>query len=194
MKYLIAGLGNPGIKYQQTRHNIGFIVLEAWAKASNVLFNVNRYAEIAEISIKSHRIFLIKPTTYMNLSGNAVRYWLQKENILLENMLVVVDDIALPFGTIRIRPKGSNGGHNGLAHIDEVLQTNEYARLRFGIGNNYPHGKQADYVLSPFTDDELKILPYYTQRCIQAIEAFILTGIDRCMNEYNKPWKPDNLS
>lgn len=190
MKYLIAGLGNPGIKYEQTRHNIGFMILDAWAKASNIFFSTERYAQVAEFSYKTRRIILVKPSTFMNLSGNAVRYWLQKEHVSLENLMVVVDDVALPFGTIRIRAKGSNGGHNGLAHIDESLQTNEYARLRFGIGNNYAKGQQANYVLSPFTEEEQKLLPLYIERGIKALETFVSVGIERCMNEFNKPWEP----
>lgn len=190
MKYLIVGLGNPGEKYQQTRHNIGFMILDAWASASNVYFNTERYAQVAEYWYKTRHIILIKPSTFMNLSGNAVRYWLQKEHIPLENLLVVVDDVALPFGAIRIRAKGSNGGHNGLAHIDESLQTNEYARLRFGIGNNYAKGQQANYVLSPFNEEEKKVLPLYIEHAIKALETFVLVGIEHCMNEFNKPWKP----
>ncbi len=190
MKYLIAGLGNPGIKYEHTRHNIGFMILDAWAMVSNIYFSTERYAQVAEYTYKARHIILIKPSTFMNLSGNAVRYWLQKERIPLENLLVVVDDVALPFGAIRIRAKGSNGGHNGLAHIDESLQTNEYARLRFGIGNNYAKGQQANYVLSPFNEEEMKQLPLYIEHSIKALETFVLVGIERCMNEFNKPWKP----
>jgi PTH1 family peptidyl-tRNA hydrolase len=190
LKYLIVGLGNIGKEYENTRHNIGFIILDAIARAFNVFFQQERYAYKAELSFKGKKIFLIKPTTFMNLSGNAVRYWMQKENIPLNQIFIIVDDIALPFGTIRIRPKGSNGGHNGLAHIDEVLQTNEYARLRFGIGNNYPKGKQAEYVLSNFSLDEQKFLNNYLERSVQAIKSFVSDGIENCMNEYNKPWKP----
>lgn len=191
MKYLIVGLGNIGKEYELTRHNIGFIVLDAFSKVSNSIFQQDRYAYRAELSFKGRKVILIKPTTFMNLSGNAVRYWMQKENISLNQIIVIVDDVALPFGTIRIRPKGSNGGHNGLAHIDEVIKTNEYARLRFGIGNNYSKGKQAEYVLTPFSIEEQKLLPNYMERTIQAIHAFIINGIEACMNEYNKPWKPE---
>ncbi len=187
MKYLIVGLGNIGKEYEETRHNIGFMVLDALAKASNAVFSQDRYALRSEVSYKGKKLVLIKPTTYMNLSGNAVRYWLQKENVGLGQLLIVVDDIALPFGTLRIRSKGSNGGHNGLAHIDQILQTNEYSRMRFGIGNNYPKGKQVDYVLSSFSDEEKKQLPFYIEYAVKAIFAFATVGIDRCMNEFNKP-------
>ncbi len=187
MKYLIVGLGNIGQEYENTRHNIGFMVLDAFAKASNLIFSQERYAYKAEASIKGKKLILIKPTTYMNISGNAVRYWLQKENIELQQLLVIVDDVALPFGALRIRAKGSNGGHNGLAHIDEVLQTNSYARMRFGIGNNYSKGKQVEYVLSPFNKDEQQLLPSYLEYAIKAIQAFVTVGLERCMNEFNKP-------
>jgi PTH1 family peptidyl-tRNA hydrolase len=190
LKYLIVGLGNIGKEYELTRHNIGFMVLDAWVSASSIFFEQKRYAYQATISLKGRKAILIKPTTYMNLSGNAVNFWLYTEKIPIENMLVIVDDIALPFGTIRIRPKGANGGHNGLAHIDEILKTNEYPRLRFGIGNNYSRGKQVEYVLSPFTQEEQKVLPYYINIMINAIENFILEGINSTMNKYNKLWLP----
>ena len=140
MKYLIVGLGNIGYEYENTRHNIGFRVLDALAKASNLVFTDGRYGATCELRLKGRVLVLLKPSTYMNLSGNAVRYWLQKENIPVENMLVVVDDLALPFGTLRLKPKGSDAGHNGLKHICEILGTQCYARLRFGIGNDFPRG------------------------------------------------------
>lgn len=138
MKYLIVGLGNIGPEYENTRHNIGFMVLDAFAKASNTVFQDRRYGFVAETRVKNRSLLLLKPSTFMNLSGNAVRYWLQKENIGLENLLVIVDDLALPFGTLRLKSKGSSAGHNGLKHIEQILGTQQYARLRFGIGNDFP--------------------------------------------------------
>ena len=150
MKYLIVGLGNIGPDYENTRHNIGFRVLDAFAKASNIVFQDKRYGFVAETRLKNKSLLLLKPSTFMNLSGNAVRYWLQKEKIEDRNLLVVVDDLALPFGTLRLKSKGSDAGHNGLKHIEQVLGTQQYARLRFGIGNDFPRGAQVDYVLDEF--------------------------------------------
>ena len=147
MKYLIVGLGNIGPEYQNTRHNIGFKVLDAFAKASNTVFEDMRYGAVATVKLKGRTLILLKPNTYMNLSGKAVSYWMQKEKIELSNLFVVVDDLALPFGTIRLRSKGSDGGHNGLKSINQLLGTQDYTRLRFGIGNEFPKGKQVDYVL-----------------------------------------------
>lgn len=186
MKYLIVGLGNVGQEYEFTRHNIGFRVLDALVKASNTFFEIDRYAYKTTIKHKGKILILIKPTTYMNLSGKAVKYWSNKENIPIQNIFVIVDDIALPFGTIRIRFGGSNGGHNGLANIDEALGSNNYPRMRFGIGNNFPKGKQADYVLSPFLPEEEKLLPFYIERMKNAILTYVSNGIESCMNEYNK--------
>ncbi|GAB4449262.1 MAG: aminoacyl-tRNA hydrolase [Bacteroidales bacterium] len=190
MKYLIIGLGNVGKEYELTRHNIGFRVLDALALASNTFFTLERFALKSQIKYKGKPIILIKPTTYMNLSGKAVKYWLTKENIPLNHIFVVVDDIALPFGTIRIRQGGSNGGHNGLANIEEALGSNAYPRMRFGIGNNFHKGKQADYVLSPFSLEEEKLLPFYIDRMKNAIQFFISDGIQNCMNEFNKTMAP----
>ncbi|NSW46093.1 MAG: aminoacyl-tRNA hydrolase [Bacteroidales bacterium] len=186
MKYLIVGLGNVGKEYELTRHNIGFRVLDALANASNTIFELDRYAFKTTIKYKGKSLILIKPSTYMNLSGKAVKYWSNKENISTQNIFVVVDDIALPFGTIRIRAGGSNGGHNGLSNIDEILESNHYPRLRFGIGNNFPKGKQADYVLSPFLPEEEKVLPFYIETMKNAILSFVSNGIQHCMNEYNR--------
>ena len=159
MKYLIVGLGNIGPEYENTRHNIGFMILDALAKASNIVFDVNkRYGAIAEMRLKNKQLVLLKPSTYMNLSGNAVRYWMQKENIPIENLLILVDDLALPFGTLRLKPKGSDAGHNGLKHIQIVLGTQQYTRLRFGISNNFFPGSQINYVLGNFTEEEEKDL------------------------------------
>ena len=185
MKYLIAGLGNIGTEYQGTRHNIGFTVLDAFAKASNIVFSTQRYGYVAITRIKNAQLILLKPTTYMNLSGEAVRYWGLKEKIPLENILVVVDDIALPFGTIRLRGKGADGGHNGLKSIIELLQTQAFARLRFGIGNDFPPGAQVDYVLGYPTPEELAILPERIDMAIEAIKAFCLSGLSFAMTNFN---------
>lgn len=185
MKYLIAGLGNIGSEYQGTRHNIGFTILDAFAKASNIVFTTQRYGDVAELRVKNAQLVLLKPSTYMNLSGEAVRYWLQKENIALENLLVVVDDIALPFGTIRLRGKGADGGHNGLKNINELLQSQQYARLRFGVGNDFPPGAQIDYVLGYPTAEELIQLPERCNVAIEAIKAFCLSGLSFAMTHYN---------
>ena len=185
MKYLIAGLGNIGTEYQGTRHNIGFTVLDAFAKASNIVFSTQRYGYVATTRVKNAQLILLKPTTYMNLSGEAVRYWGLKEKIPLENILVVVDDIALPFGTIRLRGKGADGGHNGLKSIIEMLQTQDFARLRFGIGNDFPPGAQVDYVLGYPTPEELAILPERVDMAIEAIKAFCLSGLSFAMTNFN---------
>ena len=185
MKYLIAGLGNIGTEYQGTRHNIGFTVLDAFAKASNIVFSTQRYGYAATTRVKNAQLILLKPTTYMNLSGEAVRYWGLKEKIPLENILVVVDDIALPFGTIRLRGKGADGGHNGLKSIIEMLQTQDFARLRFGIGNDFPPGAQVDYVLGYPTPEELAILPERVDMAIEAIKAFCLSGLSFAMTNFN---------
>ncbi len=185
MKYLIVGLGNIGDEYAHTRHNIGFDILDAFAKASNVFFKDSRYAFSAEVKHKGRTLILIKPTTYVNLSGNAVRYWLQKEKIEVENLLVVLDDLALPFGTLRLRAKGSDGGHNGLKNINEILGRNDYARLRFGIGDNFKLGRQVDYVLGKWNDDELKLISEKFSISLDIINDFATIGIDRTMTLYN---------
>ncbi len=187
MKYLIAGLGNIGSEYSDTRHNIGFMVLDALTKASNTVFESNRYSYVANIKHKGRYFMLIKPTTYMNLSGKAIKYWLAQEKIEQENLLVILDDIALPFGTIRIKPNGSNGGHNGLKNIDELLGNNNYARMRFGIGDNYSKGKQVDYVLSNFINEEIKQLPVCIEKMKSAILNFGLAGIQDTMSRFNGP-------
>ena len=185
MKYLIAGLGNIGQEYRFSRHNIGFMVLDALAEASNAVFSENRYGSTCEIRIKNKVMLLLKPSTYMNLSGNAVRYWLQKEHIPIENLLVVVDDLALPFGTLRLKPKGSCAGHNGLANIETLLSTQLYARLRFGIGNNFPKGMQIEYVLGSFFPEEQQVLPLRIERACDIIRSFCLAGLQNTMNLYN---------
>jgi PTH1 family peptidyl-tRNA hydrolase len=184
MKYLIVGLGNIGPDYADTRHNIGFMVLDALAKASNTVFADKRYGFVAEMRLRNKQLVLLKPSTFMNLSGNAVRYWLQKENIPNENLLVVVDDLALPFGALRLKPKGSDAGHNGLRHIQGLIGQ-DYARLRFGIGSDFPRGHQADYVLDAFSDEEQKTLPERIELAVDIIRSFCLAGVNVAMNQYN---------
>ncbi len=183
MKYLIAGLGNIGDEYQGTRHNIGFAVVDALGK--DLKFRQERHAFVAEYKFKARTFILIKPTTFMNLSGKAIQYWMQAEKISLENLLVITDDLALPFGTIRIKAKGSDGGHNGLKHIQETLGTTEYSRLRFGVGNEFSKGRQVDYVLGKWEDDEKKLLPERLEKCCEAIKAFGTIGIGLTMTNYN---------
>ncbi len=185
MTFLIVGLGNIGAEYAQTRHNIGFRVLDALAKASNIFFEDRRYGAVAEMRLKNQRLVLLKPSTYMNLSGNAVRYWMKEKNIPLENVLIVVDDLALPFGALRLKPSGSEAGHNGLRHITQVLGTQQYARLRFGIGNDFPRGGQVDYVLGEFSDEDLKTMDARLDVACEAIKAYALSGIQFAMNHYN---------
>ncbi|HEX4887507.1 MAG TPA: aminoacyl-tRNA hydrolase [Luteibaculaceae bacterium] len=185
MKYLIAGLGNIGAEYQSTRHNIGFDVLDALAGASNSFFSSGRLADVAEVKHRGKKLILIKPTTYMNLSGKAINYWLQQEKIPVENLLVVLDDLALPFGTIRIRPNGSDAGHNGLKNINEILGHNRYARLRFGIGNNFPKGQQVDFVLGTWSDEEQAALKPRINQSIHAILSFVSQGLGPTMSQFN---------
>ena len=185
MKYLIAGLGNIGDEYDGTRHNIGFRVLDALAKASNTAFEDRRYGFVVHMRVKNAELVLLKPSTYMNLSGNAVRYWLAQEKIPIENLLVVVDDLSLPVGTIRMKPSGSDGGHNGLRHIAQMLGTQAYSRLKFGIGNDFPRGAQVDFVLSGFNaEDEAKVNEKVPV-AVEAIKAFALSGIQFAMCNYN---------
>ena len=186
MKYLIVGLGNPGLEYQDTRHNIGFTILDAFARASNVFFEDHRYGFTCHVKLKGHTLVLLKPTTFMNLSGNAVRYWMNKEKIEAENILVVVDDIALPFGTLRLKPKGSDAGHNGLRSIQDILGHNLYARLRFGIGSDFPRGGQVRYVLGKWDKDELASIPERAGIAIEMISSFCLTGLELTMTQFNK--------
>ena len=185
MKYLIVGLGNIGAEYQDTRHNIGFTILDAFAEASNVVFQSKRYGAVAQMRLKNQLLVLLKPSTYMNLSGEAVRYWMQKEKIDLDHVLVVVDDLALPFGTIRLRGKGADGGHNGLKNINQMVGSQNYARLRFGIGSDFPEGAQVDYVLSPLTREEQEMLPDRVRKAVDTIKAFCLSGLSFAMTNYN---------
>ena len=186
MKYLIVGLGNIGREYENTRHNIGFTVLDAFAKASNIVFSDKRYGFVAEASLRGHKLILLKPSTYMNLSGNAVRYWMQAEKIPLENVLVIVDDIALPLGTLRLKGQGSDGGHNGLKHIASTLGTTNYARLRFGIGNDFGKGHQVDFVLGTFDSEEQKAVDAQVETVGEIIKSFCFAGLARTMNQFNK--------
>lgn len=185
MKYLIVGLGNIGDEYAGTRHNIGFTILDALAEASNIAFKTERYGDVATMRLKNKMLTLLKPSTYMNLSGNAVRYWAQKENIQVDHILVLVDDIALPFGAIRIKPSGSDAGHNGLKNIAQMLGTQAYPRLRFGIGNDFARGCQVDYVLGHFTLDQRQQLPVRVGVAVDAIKDFCLCGIQKAMCDYN---------
>lgn len=185
MKFLIVGLGNIGAEYQNTRHNIGFTILDAFAEASNVVFASARYGAVAQMRLKNQQLVLLKPSTYMNRSGEAVRYWMQKEKIALDHLLVIVDDLALPFGTLRLRGKGADGGHNGLKNINELVGSQGYARLRFGIGNDFPEGAQVDYVLGPLTAAERQQLPERVEKATQAIKAFCLSGLSFAMTNYN---------
>ena len=184
-KYLIVGLGNPGAEYAETRHNIGYMVLDAFAKASNIVFDDRRYGYVAESSLKGRKLFLLKPTTFMNLSGNAVRYWLNKENIDECRLLVIVDDLSLPLGTLRLKASGSAGSHNGLGHIQQLIGQ-QYARLRIGIGNDFPRGSQVDYVLGNFSMEECEILNPTFETAIEIIKSFVLAGVNITMNQYNK--------
>ncbi|MFI3240694.1 MAG: aminoacyl-tRNA hydrolase [Bacteroidales bacterium] len=186
MKYLIVGLGNIGNEYHNTRHNIGFMILDALAEASNIHFSTQRYGDVVTMRVKNKTLVLLKPSTYMNLSGDAVRYWMQKENISIENVLVLVDDLAIPFGAIRIKGKGSDAGHNGLKHIAQTLGSEGYARLRFGIGSDFPKGAQVNYVLNQFEAEEQKLLPERINIAIDGIKAFALSGLSFAMNHYNK--------
>ena len=185
MKYLIVGLGNIGPEYQDTRHNIGFNVLDAFAKASNVVFEDRRYGAVSEVKLKGRALILFKPNTYMNLSGKAVSYWMQKEKIALEDLLILVDDLALPFGTLRLRGQGSDGGHNGLKSINACLGTTNYARLRFGIGNEFKKGQQVDYVLGGWKEEEIKHMDALLERSKEIISSFVLLGLSKTMTSFN---------
>lgn len=183
--FLIAGLGNIGEEYNNTRHNIGFEIADALAAGAGSTFVPGRYAATAEIKFRGKKLFLIKPSTYVNLSGKAIRYWMQELNVPKENLLVILDDIALPLGKLRIRSKGSDGGHNGLKNIQELLGTTAYPRMRFGIENNFSKGKQVDYVLGKWTEEEEKILPERIENACHAVRSFAAIGLERTMNVFN---------
>lgn len=185
MKYLVVGLGNIGAEYAQTRHNVGFKVLDALCEASNISFNSARYGDVATLKHKGRTVTLLKPSTYMNLSGKAVRYWLEAEKIPLENLLIISDDIALPFGKLRMRSKGSAGGHNGLKNITELLGSDSYARIRFGVGGDFARGHQIDYVLGEWSDQEVKALPERLELFGKAILSFATAGTALTMNAFN---------
>jgi len=184
-KFLVVGLGNIGPEYAGTRHNIGFQVLEHLANEKNVDFTTDKLGSLASFKIKGRSILLLKPSTYMNRSGKAIKYWMEKEKIPLENMLVITDDLNLPFGTIRLKTKGSDGGHNGLADTQTVLQTVNYNRLRFGLGSNFSKGRQVDYVLGTWNEDEKKAMPERLQKCADTILSFALQGVQITMNQFN---------
>ena len=186
MKYLIAGLGNIGDDYSDTRHNIGFIVADALAREGKTVFKTERHAAMTKLSVKGRTMVVIKPSTFMNLSGKAIRYWMQKEDIPLENILIIVDDLALPLGALRMRKKGSDGGHNGLISIIEHIGSTEFTRIRFGIGNDFAKGYQVDYVLGRWTAEEEKVLMPRVKEAVEMIKSFVLIGPDRTMNVFNK--------
>ena len=183
--YLVVGLGNIGPEYSKTRHNMGFMVLDASSQASNTAFNTMRYGDVAEIHLKGRTVYLLKPSTYMNLSGNAVRYYLQKLPIPTDRLLVICDDINLPFGKLRMRKNGSDGGHNGLKNIAECLETENYARIRMGVGHEFSTGAQADYVLGNLSEEEMKEMDNLSEKVIQGVKDWIFVGADRAMNVLN---------
>lgn len=190
MNYLVAGLGNIGAEYASTRHNLGFMVLDAWAQASNAVFATERYGSVATVKFKGRIFYLLKPSTYMNLSGDAVRYWVNKLKLPMENLIVVCDDLNLPFGALRMRKKGSDGGHNGLKDIEACLETNEWARIRVGIGNNFSKGGQVDFVIGQLSEEEKKAVPEICAKVAEGIRNFATIGPDRAMNFLNaKPKK-----
>ncbi|MBQ9470933.1 MAG: aminoacyl-tRNA hydrolase [Bacteroidales bacterium] len=186
MKYLIAGLGNIGDEYANTRHNVGFMVLDALARASNITFESARYGSVASLRHRGRTFVLLKPSTYMNLSGKAVHYWLQQAKLPMEHLLVVLDDIALPVGKLRLRAHGSDGGHNGLKNIDLLLGSNRYARLRLGVGNEFARGRQIDHVLGEFSPDEAQLMAHTVERAAEAVLSFGLQGVERTMNLFNQ--------
>ena len=190
MNYLIVGLGNIGVEYANTRHNMGFMVLDAWAQATNIVFESGSYGSTATVSFKGRKFTLLKPSTYMNLSGKAVRYWMNELKIQPENLLVISDDLNIPFGTLRLRKNGSAGGHNGLTNINELIGTQEYARIRVGIGNDFGRGQQVGYVLGELSAEEKAEMPDVCKRCIDGVKAWATVGPDRAMNVVNTRPKP----
>lgn len=186
MKFLVVALGNIGEEYRYTRHNIGFLIADRWASKYNFAFKNDRYADIAEFRLKNKTVTVIKPTTYMNLSGKAYKYWLDKLSIPVEHSIALVDDLALPFSTIRIKQNGSSGGHNGLTNIEQELHTSKYPRLRFGISNEFHKGGQINYVLGKWSEEEVKQLPEAMDNAIAALEELILAGFANAMNKFNQ--------
>jgi len=185
-KYLIIGLGNIGEKYNETRHNIGFKILDSFAKDESITFETQKLGDIATYKFKGRVFVLLKPNTYMNLSGKAVKYWMTKEKISIENVLVICDDLNIPYGSLRLKPKGSAGGHNGLKDINDKLNTQQYARLRFGVGNSFSKGRQVDYVLGKWNKEELLEMPEKLDKIKNIIKSFGLIGVAKTMNEFNK--------
>ena len=185
MNYLVVGLGNIGAEYANTRHNMGFMVLDAWAQASNISFESGRYGSTATISFKGRKFFQLKPSTYMNLSGKAVRYWMNELKIPVENIMVISDDLNIPFGTLRLRKNGSAGGHNGLTNITELIGTQEYARIRVGIGNDFGRGQQVGFVLGELSKEEKDEMEGICKRVIDGVKAWATIGVDRAMNTVN---------
>ena len=185
MKYLIVGLGNPGVKYQETRHNIGFKVLDELAGSSNTAFKSDRYADVCTVKHKGRSYILVKPTTFMNLSGKAVNYWMKQEKITIDKLLVITDDIALPFGKLRLKPKGSDGGHNGLKDIQVILGTTVYPRLRFGVGNDFYKGQQSDYVLGEWDLEDREKLAERIKIAAEMVLSFGAIGLQHTMNQFN---------
>ena len=189
--YLVVGLGNIGAEYAGTRPNMGFMILDAWAQTSYVVFKADRYGDVAEVSWKGRWFVLLKPSTYMNLSGKAVRYWMQQLNLPLENLVVISDDLNLPFGTLRMRANGSSGGHNGLENIAEMLESEQWARIRVGIGNNFSRGAQVDFVLGDLSADEKAIIPGLADKIVHGMMDFATLGVQRAMNTVNAKPKPE---
>ena len=185
MNYLVVGVGNIGAEYANTRHNMGFMVLDAWAQASNISFESGRYGSTATISFKGRKFHLLKPSTYMNLSGKAVRYWMQELKVPVENLMVISDDLNIPFGTLRLRKNGSAGGHNGLTNINELIGTQDYARIRVGIGNDFGRGQQVGYVLGELSKEETEQMGEISKRVIDGVKAWATIGADRAMNTIN---------
>ncbi|QCX53416.1 aminoacyl-tRNA hydrolase [Elizabethkingia sp. JS20170427COW] len=185
MKYLIVGLGNKGDEYKETRHNIGFKVADKIAEELEAPFNSTNFGWLAEGKYKGRKVFVLKPDTYMNLSGNALKFWAQKENIPMENILVITDDLALPFGTLRMKMKGGHGGHNGLRNIEEVMKTQQYTRLRFGISAEFKEGQQVDYVLGTWTEEEKEKLPERILKLAKASLSFVFAGVQNTMTGFN---------
>ncbi|MGL5013145.1 MAG: aminoacyl-tRNA hydrolase [Bacteroidales bacterium] len=186
MKFLIVGLGNIGAEYEMTRHNIGFRVVDEIANSSSAIFKDNRYGATCEVRVKNKTLILLKPSTFMNLSGNALRYWMQHENIPVERVLVIVDDLAIPFGSLRLKPRGSDAGHNGLKHIQQILGNDSYPRIRFGIGSDFARGQQIEYVLGNFTQDQEKVLQEdLIKRAAEMVKSFCLSGLNITMNQFN---------
>jgi PTH1 family peptidyl-tRNA hydrolase len=185
MKYLVVGLGNIGSEYEETRHNIGFKILDAFSEASNISFKEERYGSLSQAKNRGRQIILLKPNTYMNLSGKAVRYWMQKENIPIERVLIITDDLSLPFGTLRVRAKGSDAGHNGLKSIIQELGSQAFPRLKFGISNDFSKGQQVDYVLGKWSDEENKLMSERIELCVSLIKDFSFLSIGQLMSNYN---------